>query len=76
MGDELIMARLMLLGPMSEVELTIDDEDEQVVAACTWHSGSDGRLAPPGNCSWTKRYSDMRDATECAADHADTGGMR
>jgi hypothetical protein len=69
------MARLMLIGNIAEVELTTDDEDDQVIATCVEHSGSDGRLAPPGNCSWTERYDDLNDATEYAADHADTGRL-
>lgn len=66
------MARLMLGGDMARVELTTDPEDGQVIARCDEHSPFDGRLAPPGDCSWTERYDTMDDAVEYAADHADT----
>lgn len=61
------MAKLMLGGDMAMVELI--REEDQVRAACREHSPFDGRLAPPGNCSWTEVYDTMDDA----ADHADRG---
>ncbi len=67
------MARLMLGGVMARVELVIDDSDGGVIARCDEHSPFDSRLAPPGACSWTKIYDDLRDAVEYAADHADRG---
>lgn len=67
------MARLMLIGIMANVELTTDDEDGQIIATCVEHSESDGRLAPPGNCTWSERYDDLGDASEYATDHADRG---
>lgn len=67
------MAKLMLIGPMAHVELTPDNEEGGVIAVCRDHSTSDGRLAPPGNCSWTEHYDTLNDATEYAADHADRG---
>jgi hypothetical protein len=67
------MAKLMLRGAFSIVVLAVDDEDGQVVAKCDEHSSSDGRLSPPGACSWTERYDTMDDAVEYAADHADRG---
>jgi hypothetical protein len=70
------MARLVLIGNVAEVELTTDDEGGQVIATCVVHDESDGRLAPPGNCSWSEQYDDMNDATEYAADHADTGRQK
>lgn len=70
------MARLILIGAMAKVELTFEPLEGGVVAVCEEHSESDGRLAPPGNCSWTKIYDDLNDATERAADHADTGDPR
>jgi len=70
------MAKLMLIGAMAQVELTTDDEDGRVIAACAMHSESDGRLAPPGNCSWTETYDDMNDAVNYAEDHADTGRQK
>jgi hypothetical protein len=70
------MARLILKGGMADVELTIDPTEGGVIATCILHSTSDGRLAPPGPCSWTALYDDLNDATEYAADHADTGDPR
>lgn len=67
------MARLVLIGDMTQVELAADPEDGQIVARCFEHSQSDARLTPPGDCSWTERYDDLGDASEYAADHADRG---
>jgi hypothetical protein len=67
------MAKLMLIGAIAHVELASDPEDGQTVATCVEHSTSDGRLAPPGSCTWTTRYDTLDDASEYAADHADTG---
>ena len=61
------MARLILRGEVAEVELVRDDDD-QVIATCVQHLGSEG--AP---CSWTEAYDDMNDAEQYAADHADSG---
>lgn len=58
---------------MATVELTSDPEDGQTIATCYDHTTADGRLAPPGNCSWTERYDTLDDAAEYAADHADRG---
>lgn len=67
------MAKLMLIGPMAKVELTSDDEDDLIIATCVEHSEFDGRLAPPGNCSWTERYDTTDDAWQYAMSHADEG---
>jgi len=67
------MAKLMLIGRTAHVELTSDPEDGQTIATCVEHSYSDGRLAPPGDCTWTERYDTLNDAAEYAADHADRG---
>jgi hypothetical protein len=64
------MARLVLIGDVAEVELTVDDEDGQVIATCVKHP-SDAPWRVTSACGWTERYDDMRDATEYAADHAD-----
>jgi hypothetical protein len=61
------MAKLMLIGDTADVELTVDDEDGQIIATCVLHS----RLLE--GCDWTERYDDLRDASEYAADHADGG---
>jgi hypothetical protein len=61
------MAKLILKGDVADVELTTDDEDGQAIATCAGHPGSSWE------CTWTERYDDMNDATEYAADHADTG---
>jgi hypothetical protein len=63
------MARLILQGDVAEVELTIDDEDGQIIATCVQHPGR----WQTGGCGWTERYDGMDDATEYAAYHADTG---
>ena len=62
------MATLILRGEVAEVRLDRDDEDDQVIATCIQHLGSEG--AP---CSWTEAYDDMNDAEQYAADHADSG---
>lgn len=64
------MARLVLIGNTAEVELTTDDEDDQVIAVCKTH------FASSWECTWTERYDDLNDATEYAADHADTGRQK
>lgn len=63
------MARTIIKGDVAEIELTINDEDGQVVATCVDHQGHDIVDA----CPWTERYDGMRDAVEYAADHADRG---
>lgn len=60
------MAKLMLVGDVADVELTVDDEDGQIIATCESHP-------EVSECGWTERYDDLRDASEYAADHADTG---
>ena len=72
------MASILIKGAMAQVELTTeyDEEGESfVIATCIEHSESDGRLAPPGNCSWKGQYDTFTDA--CSAPgpetHADTG---
>lgn len=67
------MAKLLLIGNVAAVELTSDPEDGQTIATCIDHTTNDGRLAPPGDCSWTERYDTLNDAAEYAADHADRG---
>lgn len=69
------MAQLMLGGDVARVALTVDSEDGQVIARCDKHSPFDGRVFPPGACSWTERYDTMGDAVEYAADHADRGTL-
>jgi hypothetical protein len=66
------MARLVLIGDVAEVELTTDDEDDQIIATCAKHPGR----WQSGGCGWTERYDGMDDATECAADHADGGRQK
>jgi|1185.fasta_scaffold1986332_1 nitrous oxidase accessory protein NosD len=63
------MAKLILQGNVAQVELTTDDEDDQVVATCIEHQGRYFSDA----CAWTQRYDTLNDAAEYAADHADTG---
>lgn len=60
------MAKLMLIGDVANVELTVDDEDGQIIAICTLHP-------EVSECGWTERYDTLRDASEYAADHADRG---
>lgn len=72
------MAKLMLIGPMAQVEIlspgTEGNEDGELVkAVCYEHSTYDGRLAPPGNCTWSEEYDTLDDAAEYAADHANRG---
>ena len=67
------MARLMLIGEVADVELSTDPEDGQVIARCQGHPKTLTTFGKP--CSWTERYDDLGDATEYAADHADTGRM-
>ncbi len=67
------MARLILKGAMADVALTVDSLEGGIYAECIEHSESDGRLAPPGNCSWMSHYPTFADAADYAADHADTG---
>jgi hypothetical protein len=62
------MAKLILQGDVADVELTVDDEDGGIIATCVRHD-----LDQPGGCSWTERYDDLRDASEYAEAHADTG---
>jgi hypothetical protein len=64
------MAKLILQGDIAAVELTKDDEDGQVIATCVQH------FASSWECTWSERYDDMNDATEYAADHADTGRQK
>ena len=61
------MAKLMLIGKTAQVELTSDPEDGQIIATCWDHP------ALNGDCEWTERYDTLNDASEYAADHADTG---
>lgn len=66
----------MLIGQVAHVELTSDSEDGGTIAACAGHIGSnplDSRLIR--GCLWTEVYDDLNDASEYAADHADTGRM-
>jgi hypothetical protein len=64
------MAKLMLIGRTAEIELTTDPEDGQIIATCENHvMPGVGRI----RCDWTERYDDLNDASEYAADHADTG---
>lgn len=67
------MAKLMLIGDVAQVELTIDPEDAQVVATCTEHRAYPNLESRMVSCDWTERYDDLRDASEYAADHADRG---
>lgn len=68
------MAKIMVTGPMADVELTIED-DGSVLALCVEHSHSDGTLAPPGDCGWSSTFADISDATHGATieNHADRG---
>ena len=68
------MAKLILKGNVADVELISDPVDDQVIALCARHP-SDEPWRVTGRCSWTERYDDLGDATEYAADHADTGRM-
>ncbi len=69
------MAKLILKGDVADVELTTDDEEGQVIATCIAHRPETLTSLRPGACGWTERYDGMDDATEYAADHADTGRM-
>ena len=71
------MAQVLIVGPMALVEITWGTVDEELVTAtCIEHSESDGRLAPPGNCSWTRDYDTTDDAIEYSQPHAATGEWR
>lgn len=64
------MAKLMLIGNVARIELTPDDEDDQVVhAKCAEHL-TDGWPMP---CPWAKQYDSIAEAAQYAADHADRG---
>jgi len=66
------MARIILKGNVADVELVTDSEDGQVIAKCVTHDFGAGGVKA-GECPWSERYDCMDDATEYAADHADTG---
>lgn len=66
------MAKLMLIGDVARVELTSDPEDGQSIATCVDHIPFSGEENAVG-CGWTERYDTLDDASEYAADHADTG---
>lgn len=70
------MAQLMLIGSYAKVELTSDPIEGGTHATCVEHSISDGRLAPPGACDWTRYYDTLDDAAEYSAAHADNGDLR
>jgi hypothetical protein len=67
------MAKLILHGACADVELTTDPEDGQVIAACVAHCFTEDPEDGMVDCSWIKRYDDLNDASEYAADHADRG---
>lgn len=60
------MSRLILQSDdrSVEIELTVDDEDGQIIATCVQHWNG-----PTPECTWTERYDDLRDAAEYATDH-------
>lgn len=66
------MAKVLVIGSMAQVEILTDPEDEELVLAkCDDHSVFDGRLAPPGDCSWEDRFDSTDDAIAGAEQHAD-----
>lgn len=64
------MARIFMQGTYAEVELTADNDDGKVIAACVEHIG-EWRVID--RCNWSEKYDDWNDATEYATDHADRG---
>lgn len=63
------MAKLMLIGEVAHVELEIVPEDGTVLATCRDHP----EIFDGYGCGWSRNYDDLRDASEYAADHADSG---
>lgn len=64
------MAKLLLIGRVAEVELTVDDEG-YAVASCYVHDTGPGNLP----CDWTLRLDNMNEMvnTPMAEAHADRG---
>lgn len=69
------MAKLVLIGDTAQIEFTTDPEEGGIIATCVKHSGYVFGNIPayPNGCRWTERYDDLNDASDDAADHADTG---
>jgi len=65
------MAKLMLIGNAAQVELFTDPDDGLIIAGCRLHP--DAQRTTGHLCRWTAEYDDLNDASEYAADHADTG---
>lgn len=65
------MAKLMLVGPAAEIELTWNEEAEAWEATCVVHHYTRNSRHP--GCGWTEQYDTLDDASEYAADHADRG---
>lgn len=56
------MARVIVHGAVTEVELASDPLEGGVIATCL-----------TGGCPWTEKFDDWGDATEYTTDHADAG---
>lgn len=69
------MAKLMLIGPMAQVEILSpgaegNEDLELTRAACRLHARTNN---PAYVCTWSEVYDTLDDAAEYAADHADRG---
>ena len=67
------MAQILIKGSVATVELTTEPVDGGVIATCIGHRVETLTSLQPGACGWTDTYDDLNDATEYAADHADSG---
>lgn len=67
------MAKIMLIGSVASIELTIEPTEGVVVATCAATHRPVTAASKPGVCGWTATYDDLRDATEYAGSHADGG---
>lgn len=67
------MAQTLVIGAMATVEMETGKVYGTALAVCETHSPSDGRLAPPGNCTWYWPEVGWEDAHHAAVRHADTG---
>lgn len=67
------MARILLQGAKHTAEITIDDEDGQVIVQCLG-APEGAEVAIPCEEYWIGKFDTLDDATEYAAHHVDGKG--
>jgi len=68
------MARLLMIGKVAQVELTVDDEG-YAIATCVKHRGPSPLTRPEVRCDWTLKLDNMIEMihTPYAEAHGDRG---